>query len=204
MRKGIVSVVSLLLLVGICYAKRSCDYKCLLNKAVDPRRITTAIPIDHNIDAFTAYKMYKENPDKVIFVDLRTPEEFQVVGHIPWSYNIPFKLFTSQWDPVHHKFKKRTNPNFVKDFEKKFPDKNKIYVILCRSGHRSSHAIPVLLKAGYKNLYNMWEGFEGLKIPYKFAPSYGKRYLDGWRNKGLPWTYKQDPEHSYLNYSKVK
>jgi len=204
MRRLSLVIVALLLMVGYSYSKCISAYDCLLKRVVDPRRITNAIPLDHNIDAFTAYKMYKENPDKVIFVDLRTPEEFQTIGHVPWAYNIPYKLFTHKWNPVKHAFMKRKNPRFLKDFMRKFPDKNKIYIIMCRSGHRSAHAIPELVKAGYKNIYQMWEGFEGLKVPYKFAPSFGKRYLDGWRNKGLPWTYKQDNKHAYTEYELIK
>ena len=177
------------------------NYDCLTKLVLDPKRISKDIPLDHNIDAFTAYKMHKENPN-VIFVDVRTPEEYQVIGHIPWAYNIPVKIFTKEWNGK--KFKKVKNPRFEKDFMKKFPDKNKTYIIYCRSGHRSRYAIKLLKKLGYKNLYNLWEGFEGTKVPFKFAPSYGKRILDGWKNRGLPWTYKQDSEHAYLEYAKLK
>jgi hypothetical protein len=54
-----------------------------------------------------------------------------------------------------------------------------------------------LTKAGFKNVYNIFDGFEGDKI--KDAESYydGKRMKNGWRNCGAPWTYDLDPKLLY-------
>ena len=50
---------------------------------------------------------------------------------------------------------------------------------------RSAAAIAKLLEAGVKvDLYNVVDGFEGDK------GESGARDVNGWRNAGLPWTYK--------------
>ncbi|MDH3666843.1 MAG: rhodanese-like domain-containing protein [Paracoccaceae bacterium] len=57
--------------------------------------------------------------------------------------------------------------------------------VICRSGGRSAIAARQLVDAGYTNVWNLVEGFEGDK-----NPETGQRELNGWRNAGLPWAYK--------------
>jgi hypothetical protein len=46
-------------------------------------------------------------------------------------------------------------------------------------------------------IYNMMGGFEGNKVENKDSVFYGKRVLGGWKNEGLPWTYKIDSKLAY-------
>jgi hypothetical protein len=39
----------------------------------------------------------------------------------------------------------------------------------------------------------MWEGFEGIAVSDKELPTYGKKIVDGWKNRGLPYTWDMDP-----------
>ena len=44
----------------------------------------------------------------------------------------------------------------------KLPDKQCIIIIYCRSGHRSRQAKEKLEKLGYKNIYNLKNGLDGM------------------------------------------
>ena len=55
-------------------------------------------------------------------------------------------------------------------------------VIICRSGQRSVAAGVELEKAGFADVYNVLEGFEG-----PLDESHHRGTLGGWRKAGLPW-----------------
>ncbi len=158
--------------------------------ARDEARIARDVPLDRNLDAATAYKM--ATAQKVPLVDVRTPQEYQFVGHAPGAYNIPFALW-GKWDDQKKGFGLDPNPDFVKQVSATFPDKGAPIILICRSGHRSVKATKLLAAAGYTRVYQVWEGFEGIAVPDKDLPSYGKKVLDGWRTRGLPFTWEMDP-----------
>ncbi len=76
----------------------------------------------------------KTNPDFVI-LDIRTPEEFES-GHIEGAVNINYHSDT-----------------FVEDLNKL--DKNKTYFVYCRTGRRSSDAIGIMTKQGFRELFRI-------------------------------------------------
>lgn len=78
--------------------------------------------------------------NKYILVDVRQAGEYSA-GHIKGAVNIDYY-----------------NDSFTKLFEKQFPDKNKSYIIYCRSGARSMYAAEMLQQLGYKNVINMQGG----------------------------------------------
>ena len=45
---------------------------------------------------------------------------------------------------------------------------------------------------GFTEVYNMIESFEGSS-----DPATGLRTVNGWRNRGLPYTYRMDPGLMY-------
>jgi rhodanese-related sulfurtransferase len=63
---------------------------------------------------------------------------------------------------------------------------------MCRSGSRSAKAANLLAKAGYKKVYNIYDGFEGDKVKDTSSYFKGKRMVNGWKNSGNPWSYKGD------------
>ena len=67
--------------------------------------------------------------------------------------------------------------------------------VMCRSGGRSAMAAKALAQAGYTNVWNLVEGFEGDK------DDQGVRSLNGWRNAGLPWIYKLTPQQAWISTS---
>ncbi len=56
-------------------------------------------------------------------------------------------------------------------------------MFLCRSGVRSHAAADAATRAGWKEAYNILEGFEGDKDGEQHRGVVG-----GWRKAGLPWT----------------
>jgi len=94
-------------------------------------------------------------------------------------------------------FVMQDNPRFVRDVRKAFK-KDDTILVMCRSGGRSAKSVDKLAKAGFKNVYNIIDGFEGEQVKDKNSPQYGKRAKDGWRNSDVPWTYDLDVELIYL------
>jgi rhodanese-related sulfurtransferase len=146
--------------------------------------------------ASEAYDMWKANPDKVKILDCRTAEEYAYVGHAPMAHNIPSRFWTGKWDAEKKDFVLDENPEFENEVKKRFKPDDTI-LIMCRSGHRSAASVNRLAKAGFTDVYNIVDGFEGDKITEEGHPNKGKRMKDGWRNSGAPWTYDLDPELIY-------
>jgi len=65
---------------------------------------------------------------------------------------------------------------------------------MCRSGYRSADAANLLAKAGYKNVFNLVDGFEGDKA----ESGKGQRVVNGWKNSDLPWSDELDKAKMYL------
>jgi len=89
------------------------------------------------------------------------------------------------------------NENFVEAVKKKFKETDTL-LIMCRSGGRSAYAINILAKAGFKNVYNIVDGFEGDALKIEGSYNNGRRLINGWKNSGAPWTYELDPDLMYL------
>lgn len=106
-------------------------------------------------------------------VDVRSPEEYRFVGHVPDSLNIPWASGTSM----------TRNPRFTREFEAKLgSDRDAPVLLLCRSGKRSVLAAEALAKAGYRAIFNVLEGFEG-----EISAQGQRGSRDGWRFQQLPW-----------------
>jgi rhodanese-related sulfurtransferase len=149
------------------------------------------------VTSFEAYEMWKANPDKVKIVDCRTQEEYSFVGHSGMAYNIPSKLWTGKWNEEKKDYDLQDNPDFESYAKNKFALSDSIFV-MCRSGHRSASSVNRLTKAGFTNVYNITDGFEGDKIKDEESYLNGKRIKNGWKNSGAPWTYDLDAKLIYL------
>ena len=91
---------------------------------------------------------------------------------MPGSLNVPWATGTSL----------TRNPRFVRELEAKVHDKGRRLLLLCRSGKRSALAQEVALKAGFRAVSNISEGFEG-----ELDAQHQRGRTDGWRFHGLPW-----------------
>lgn len=107
-------------------------------------------------------------------VDVRSPEELHFVGQVPGALNVPWATGTSL----------TRNPRFVRELESKLGGRKQARVLLlCRSGKRSALAAEAAAKAGFTDVWNVLEGFEG------DLDAHGQRgHGNGWRFHGLPWS----------------
>lgn len=155
------------------------------------------------LTAVEAHDLKLQRGEKLLFVDIRTQPELVFVGSPKdMDINIPFlKLDYGQWNEQSASFKKIPNSQFISTFDSvirsKNLTKNSSIVLLCRSGKRSAAAANLLTSAGYKNVYTVIDGFEGDKA--KIGTEKGRRVVNGWKNAGLPWTYKLQQSHLGLS-----
>ncbi len=165
----------------------------------DPKKHT---PQGLYIDAKETIELMKKDP-KVILVDVRTPAEWQFVGHTRAAQIMIPSIFF-KFDGVDEKkprYRSVLNEGFVSELEDKAADldadSDSTYILMCRSGAtRAQPAAKMLAQYGYKNVYIMTDGFEGSKI--KEGDKKGFRLKNGWKNSGAAWTYKLDTKAAYI------
>lgn len=165
----------------------------------DPKKQT---PQGLYIDAKETAALMKKDP-KVILVDVRTPAEWQFVGHTHAAQiMIPSVIFKYDgFDEKKPRYRSEVNSNFVSQLEQQAAelgaDEESVYILMCRSGAtRAQPAAKMLDQYGYKNVYVMTDGFEGSKT--KTGDKAGFRLKNGWKNSGEEWTYKLDKEKAFL------
>lgn len=85
------------------------------------------------LSAQEAYAKWKANPNQVVILDVRTPEEYRS-GHVKGAQNL----------------------DFYADFEKAVQNlpKDKTYFLHCASGRRSGMATEIMRKHGFR-AYNV-------------------------------------------------
>jgi len=111
-----------------------------------------------------------DNPHAVL-VDCRSEMEYLFVGHPTGAAHVAWND-GPDWD---------INPHFAGQV-KKIASMNRPVVLICRSGQRSIAAGVELEKAGFTEVYNVLEGFEGA-----LDENHRRGTLGGWRKEGLPW-----------------
>ncbi len=82
-----------------------------------------------------------QKDSKLIVLDVRTPDEFKE-GHIKGALNID----------IHE------SDAFNKIDKLK---RNATYIVYCRTNHRSGMAVDHMMKSGFRNIYQMMDGFPG-------------------------------------------
>ena len=65
---------------------------------------------------------------------------------------------------------------------------------MCATGGRGAMAVNELAKAGFTNVYNIINGFEGDRVDDPGSVYHGKHMRNGWKNLGIPWGYDFDPD----------
>lgn len=123
------------------------------------------------------------------WLDVRTDLEFDE-GHVPYSVNIPIIVGSRRFDPEsgERKFKnQKANPDFIKDVEKKFPDKAAKILIGCSdSRKRSIMALEALDEAGYQNIVGVKGGwlFWATIYDQKFRRRRGDGFIEDYSADG--------------------
>ena len=148
------------------------------------------------ITAQDAWKKWQVDPDKINILDVRTSGEYIFVGHAPMAVNIPLRFLSEGVNAVTVRPVMPENKNFIREVEDKFKKTDTIFV-MCRSGSRSAASINLMAEAGFKNVYNIIDGFEGSALKDPKSPDNGKRVVNGWKNSGAPWTYKLERGLAY-------
>jgi rhodanese-related sulfurtransferase len=149
------------------------------------------------VTAKEAYEKWKAEPDKITIIDVRTPEEYLFVGHPTMAWKIPLAAQTYQWDAEKRQFPMKPLPDFVSRVsEVAKPDD--MLMVMCRSGGRSAMAVNLLAKAGFTHVYNITDGMEGDAVTDPNSVFLGQRLVNGWKNSGLPWSYKLTPDRMVL------
>jgi rhodanese-related sulfurtransferase len=149
------------------------------------------------VTAREAYEKWKADPEKVIVLDVRTPDECLFVGHPDMAWTVPIATQTYAWDAVKQEFPMKLLSDFVARVSKVAkPDAT--ILALCRSGGRSAIAANLLAQAGYQHVYNIVDGMEGDTVEDAQSVFAGQRLKNGWKNSGCPWTYKLTPDRMVL------
>ena len=145
------------------------------------------------VTAKEAYEMWQADKNKIKILDVRTPEEYIFVGHAPTAHNIPFQLFNYKMAVQNKGPLMKLNSNFIAEVGQRFKTSDTILVI-CRSGNRSAAAVNAMASAGFKTAYSVTDGFEGDRVKDPSSSNYGKRFKNGWKNSGIPWTDRLNPD----------
>ena len=149
------------------------------------------------VTAKEAYDMWRVAPDKVMILDVRTPEEYLFVGHPTMAFRIPVAEQAYEWDAGKAQFPMKLLPDFVARAQTVARPDDTI-LVMCRSGGRSAIAVNLLAKAGYKHVYQIIDGMEGDAVKDPDSVFLGQRLRNGWKNSGCPWTYKLTPDRMVL------
>jgi rhodanese-related sulfurtransferase len=186
-----------LLLTQLCILALCLAFAATALASGPPQDQRKQTKLDKYATAVEAYEMWRAAPDKVFIVDIRTPEEYDFLGHPAMAANIPSMLWTGAFDAPKKAYPLALNPKFVEEVKRRHKPTDTL-VLMCRSGQRSAAAANKLAEAGFTNVYSMVDGFEGDKIADKASPDLGKRLKDGWRNSKAPWTTDLDEKLVYL------
>ncbi len=95
------------------------------------------VTVIEDVTAQEAYRLIQDNsnnPDFII-IDIRTPEEYDE-GHLEDARNINFY-----------------DPDFAEQID--MLDKDKTYLVYCRSGYRSGNSLPVFEEKRFGMIYHM-------------------------------------------------
>jgi rhodanese-related sulfurtransferase len=149
------------------------------------------------VTAKEAYEKWKADPEKVMILDVRTPDEFLYVGHPAMAWKIPIAAQTYEWDAAKREFPMKLFADFAARVSQVAKPDDTI-LVLCRSGGRSALAVNLLAEAGFRNAYNIVDGMEGDAVTDPGSFFLGQRLKNGWKNSGLPWTYDLTPDRLLL------
>jgi rhodanese-related sulfurtransferase len=121
---------------------------------------------------------FLETHPQAVILDVRSKVEFDYVGHPIGAVHVAWKEFP-HW---------QINTQFTRQVRERLagraagaPEQIPVLVI-CRSGARSLAAGEQLSRDGFREVYNIEEGFEGERDARN-----QRGHLNGWRYHGLPW-----------------
>ena len=149
-----------------------------------------------------AHDFVTKNQKKVLFLDVRTRVEPIYIGWTPLiDALVPYVEYPEMyadwgWDENRGAYKYEPFNDFAPEVERRLKEKGLTrddpVVVMCRSGDRSSRAANLLTDLGYKRVYSVVGGFEGV-----WDDKANKR-VGGWKGSGLPWNYDLEKSKMYF------
>lgn len=125
-----------------------------------------------HLDPQAAHLFLQQTPEAVL-VDCRTEIEHMYVGHPVGAEHVAWQE-GPDWE---------IDPDFAAKVKRLLKgDLARPVLLICRSGVRSLAAGEALETAGFKQVINVLEGFEG-----PLDEDFHRGTLGGWRYRGLPW-----------------
>jgi rhodanese-related sulfurtransferase len=162
--------------------------------AADPASVPAPkrTPAGLYLTAVEAAAMKRESGDHVLFVDVRSRAEAMFVGMAELvDALVPFSELPergAQWDESRGAWQLADNPRFLAELDARVAEQGLDHaspvIFMCRSGDRSARAVATAFAAGYVRAFSVVDGFEGDVSPA------GRRDVNGWKNSGLPWSYR--------------
>ena len=104
-------------------------------------------------------------------VDVRSKPELLYVGRVPGSLLVEWQSYPGN----------QLNAEFLDQLAQVAGPQDTL-MFICRSGARSHSTAAAATQAGWRECYNVLEGFEGDKDAAQH-----RNTLGGWRKAGLPW-----------------
>jgi rhodanese-related sulfurtransferase len=181
-------------------------------KTVDTTPAREKVPANISVNKKTQAGLYLTSPqayehilqgsEYTTFIDIRTPEEVQFLGMpTPAHANIPYMQLNEwkAWDDKKNQFLMEVNADFIASVERLIRErglaKSDAIILICRSGDRSAKAADLLAGLGYTTVFSVLDGYEGDVA--KTGAQTGQRVVNGWKNNGLPWSYRLDKTKMY-------
>jgi len=125
-----------------------------------------------HLDPLAAHTLLQQKSEALLVV-CRTEIEHMYVGHPVGAEHVAWQE-APDWD---------VDPEFADKVKRLVRhDLSRPVLLICRSGHRSVAAGEALEAAGFSDVINVLEGFEG-----PLDDNYHRGTLGGWRWRGLPW-----------------
>lgn len=129
------------------------------------------------VDASESWKILKEDP-RALLVDVRTEAEWVFVG-VPDLSSLEKKIILLSWNDYPTM---SVNKDFCEKLQSLVPDLDVPLLFICRSGGRSFDAAVAMAELGYKECYNISDGFEG-----ELDANKHRSRRNGWKLVNLPW-----------------
>jgi rhodanese-related sulfurtransferase len=165
--------------------------------APEPADPTRQTPWKLYVTSREAYEMKQTQGDKVLLVDVRDPIEIMFTGFAPAvDVVVPFMVANrAKWNEQRSVYQVEKDPRFEANLAKALADrglsKSTPILLMCRSGgERGAPSAMELWGKGYERVYVVTDGFEGDTV--KSGERQNWRLVDGWKNSGLPWSYRLD------------
>ena len=125
-----------------------------------------------HLDPSAAHAFLLQRPEAVL-LDCRTEIEHMYVGHPVGAEHVAWQE-GPDWE---------IDPGFADKVRRVLKgDLARPVLLICRSGSRSVDAGEALEAAGFSNVINVLEGFEG-----PLDDDFHRGTQGGWRFRGLPW-----------------